>query len=73
MDKDERAAEVLAFIRQFFRDRGYAPSFREISKGCYMSTANVVRYLDVLEAHGRISRELGHPRSIRLLQDEPKK
>ncbi len=59
---------VYAFIRNYIETEGYAPSQREIAKGCYLSVGNVVRYLDKLEARGLLYREPNRPRSIRLLK-----
>lgn len=52
---------VYVFLKQFIEVHGYAPNLREIAKGCYISTSTVARYLDCLEAQGRISREIGAP------------
>jgi len=62
--------EVYQYIRRYIAENGFAPTIREISEGCYMSATNVIRYLDKLEAWGRISREPRTPRSIRLLEQE---
>jgi len=61
---------VYRFIEAFLEERRFPPSYEDIGKGCYMSRATVMRYLDVLEAHGYIGRELGIPRSIHLT-DKP--
>ncbi|MAS34875.1 MAG: hypothetical protein CL610_12765 [Anaerolineaceae bacterium] len=70
MSMDQVTSQVYEFIRAYFREHGFSPSFRDISRGCHMSTSNVVRYLDRLEARGLISRELNKPRSIALLDEE---
>lgn len=64
-------AAVYAFIVNYIRQHGYSPSLREISRGCFMSQANVMRYLDRLEAQGRITRQPGRARSITLLDRNP--
>lgn len=72
-DRETRMADndirdsVHDFIRAFIAEHGFSPTLREISAACYMSTTTVVRYLDLLCAAGRISRELQKPRSIALL------
>ena len=72
MRKDAVTNLVYEYIQAYFHEHGFAPSMRDISEGCYMSPSNVVRYLDKLEAQGRISREVGKPRSIALLDvDDP--
>lgn len=61
---------VYDYIRTFIQDNGYPPSLREISAGCFIGRSTAVRYLDKLEAQGRISRDEGRARSIRLLYPE---
>ncbi len=70
MHTEETSEDVYQFIRQYVAAHGYAPTIREISEGCFMSATNVIRYLDKLEAWGRISREPRKPRSISLLDRE---
>ncbi len=67
---DELAQEVYDFICQYIEDHGYAPSIRDISKGCNMSRTNVIRYLDKLEAQSRIKRAFGVSRGISVLDDK---
>lgn len=67
---DEQTIQaVYGYIRVYLHQWGYAPSIREIARECYMSTANVYRYLDWLEARGYITRQSGVARSIRLVED----
>ncbi|HEX2906286.1 MAG TPA: winged helix-turn-helix transcriptional regulator [Phototrophicaceae bacterium] len=61
---------VYLFIRDYIRQRGFAPSIRNIADGCYMSPGNVHRYLDRLEWKGYITRQPGVARSIRLVADD---
>lgn len=58
---------VYKFISDFIGQNGFSPSIREIAKGCYISTTYVLRCLDLLESQGRLTREPGKARSIRLL------
>lgn len=67
---DLLAQEVYAFIAQYIAEHGYAPSIRDISKGCNISRSNVIRYLDRLEAYGHIKRDPGVSRGISLIDDE---
>ncbi len=54
---NERAREILQFIRAFTRERGYPPTIREIGKAFGISSTNGVRYhLNILEREGRLSR-----------------
>ena len=70
MHSEETSEEVFQFIRRYIVEKGFAPTIRDISDGCYMSATNVIRYLDKLEAKGRISREPNKPRSIHILPHE---
>jgi len=58
---------IFKFIRDFIDDRGYAPTVRDILKGCSLgSTAVVQHHLNVLEKEGRIRRDPEVVRSIQL-------
>ena len=58
---------IFTYIRKFFRDRGYAPTVRDILKGCSISSTAVVQHhLNVLEREGRIHRDPEVFRSIQL-------
>lgn len=58
---------VYDFIKQYVDSHGFSPSIADIARGCHMSRSNAMRYLDRLEAFGRITREPGVARSITLL------
>ncbi len=58
---------IYAFIRKFLKNRGYAPTVRDILKGCSISSTAVVQHhLNVLDREGRIHRDPEVFRSIRL-------
>ncbi len=58
---------IYAYIRKFFKNRGYAPTVRDILKGCSISSTAVVQHhLNVLDREGRIHRDPEVFRSIRL-------
>ena len=58
---------IFDFLHNFFAERGYAPTVRDILKGCDISSTAVVQHhLDVLEREGRIHRDPEVFRSIRL-------
>jgi len=58
---------ILNFIRQFLDKRGYAPTVRDIAKGCDISTPSVVQHhLNKLEDEGHIRRDPTVFRSIQL-------
>src|SRR5437762_13704499 len=63
---NERAQEILSFIRDFGRERNYPPTIREIGAAFGISSTNGVRYyLNLLaregyvKRSGRISRGIG--------------
>ena len=59
---------IWKFIRSFFEDRGYAPTVRDILKGCDISSTAVVQHhLNILEREGHIHRDPEVFRSIQLL------
>lgn len=59
--------DVFDFLCHYNRQFGYSPTMRELSEGCFMSRPNMYRYLDKLEAQGRISRDSGIARGITLI------
>jgi len=65
-DIKENMEVVYTFIRSFIQEHNYSPSMQEIADSCYMARASVVRYVDKLEAKGRLKRDLGVARSIAL-------
>ena len=59
---------ILSFISSFLWERGYAPTVRDIARGCTISTSSVVQHhLNVLEKQGHIQRDPQVFRSIRLV------
>jgi repressor LexA len=59
---------ILDFIRDFIEERGYAPTVRDILKGCSISSTAVVQHhLNILEREGHIHRDPEIFRSIQLL------
>ena len=59
--------DVYRFLCEYFRQFGYSPTMREVSEACYMSRPNMYRYLDQLQAQGRIARESRVARGITLI------
>ncbi len=58
---------ILNFIRKFLDERGYAPTVRDIARGCKISTPSVVQHhLNKLETQGHIHRDPTVFRSIQL-------
>jgi SOS-response transcriptional repressor LexA len=66
----ETAEKIYRFISVYITEYGYPPSLRELSKGCYISVASVIRYLDRLEAQGRLRRNSNVSRGITLLDEK---
>jgi SOS-response transcriptional repressor LexA len=60
----EQVEQVYQFICQYSRQFGYSPSLKEIGDACFMAKPSVYRYLDCLQAQGRISRDSRRARSI---------
>jgi repressor LexA len=60
---------ILNFIRNFLDKQGYAPTVRDIARGCNISTPSVVQYhLNTLERQGYIRRDPEVFRSIQLVE-----
>lgn len=64
----EKRQRILKFIRDFVDDRGYAPTVRDILRGCSISSTAVVQHhLNILEREHYIHRDPEVFRSIQLL------
>ncbi|MFP3899120.1 MAG: transcriptional repressor LexA [Dehalococcoidia bacterium] len=62
---------ILRFIHGFIDEKGYAPTVRDIVKGCNLSSTAVVQHhLNILEREGRIRRDPRVVRSIQLAEGE---
>jgi len=71
MNLTRRQREILDFIRDFMRRRGYSPSLEEIAEHFDLSSvATVHKHLTALEERGAIERGHNQSRSIRLLERE---
>lgn len=72
MTVSRKRQRILSFIGDFLDERGYAPTVRDIVRGCDISTSSVVQYhLDILEREGHIQRDPQVFRSIRLSRAGP--
>lgn len=69
MEHNEIVEQVYEFIKAYIREHTYPPTLKEIGKGCYMSRTNATRYVDILQAKGRIARNPKLSRGITLLDD----
>jgi repressor LexA len=64
-DKQQR---IIEFIQEFWADRGYPPTVRDIVSGCGISSTSVVDYnLNILQREGHIRRHSGISRGIELI------
>ncbi|MFO7712074.1 MAG: transcriptional repressor LexA [Dehalococcoidia bacterium] len=71
MKKSELRERILEYIRRFFDQRGYAPTVRDILKGCDISSTSLVQYhLNILEREGQIRRDPEVFRSIQLVEKD---
>jgi len=68
----DKREQVLNFITRFIERKGYAPSVREIAKGCNINSPSMVQYhLNILEHDGYIDRDPSIPRSVRVVKEKP--
>jgi repressor LexA len=66
---NDRAREILEFVRGFVRKRGMPPTIREIGQHFGIASTNGVRYyLDVLEESGYIRRSRKISRGLELAE-----
>jgi repressor LexA len=71
MRKPEVRERILGYIRRFFDEKGYAPTVRDIMRGCNISSTSLVQYhLNVLEKEGQIHRDPEVFRSIQLMEKD---
>lgn len=64
----EKDYELYIFLINYFKQNGYAPSYREISEGIgNKSISEVRRKLCKLQEIGKIEIKEGQPRAIRLV------
>jgi len=67
----ETRENILKFIQSSIDGRGYAPTVRDIMKGCNLnSTAVVQHHLNILEREGHIHRDPQVVRSIQLMEKD---
>lgn len=67
----ERQSQILGFIKQQVREKGYPPSVREIGDAVGLRSSSTVHgHLRRLESKGYIRRDPTKPRAIEVLDDE---
>jgi repressor LexA len=63
----QRQRQILQYVEEFIRERGYPPSIRQIQTTLGLSSTSVVDYnLKALQRHGLLQRERRSSRSITL-------
>ncbi|WP_069997630.1 transcriptional repressor LexA [Cellulosilyticum sp. I15G10I2] len=63
--------QILNYIKQVLRDKGYPPSVREICTAVELSSTSTVHsHLNTLEKKGFIRRDPTKPRTIEILDEE---
>ena len=71
MKKPEIRERILEYIRRSFDEKGYAPTVRDILRGCNISSTSLVQYhLNILEKEGQIRRDPEVFRSIQLVEKD---
>ncbi len=67
----ERQRDILSFIREFQRQRGVAPTHREICDHFgFSSYGTVYKHLSLLEKKGLIRRDWNQKRGVEVVEDE---
>jgi repressor LexA len=70
----ERQRNIITYIRDFSRDKGYPPTIREIGQHAGISSTSVVNYnLNKLEKDGYLTRDLKVSRGVRLVDGQSSK
>lgn len=68
----ERQRDILEYIQQFQRDRGIAPTHREIcERFAYSSYGTVYKHLKLLQQKGFLRKDWNQKRGIELLRPVP--
>lgn len=63
---------VYHIIQAYQAEHGYPPTLREIGALAHLAPSGVARYLDKLEAQGRLLRQPGQARGISLQGEKSK-
>lgn len=71
MPLTKRQKEILAFLNEYLKERGYSPSLDEIAKHFGIASLNAIyKHLRVLEERGFIRRLSNRARSITIVEQE---
>lgn len=60
--------QTLDVIREYLKNKGYAPTFREIGKAVGVGVGAIRNHLNALEARKLITRNANESRSIQLVE-----
>ncbi len=72
LELTERQQEILLYIKEQVREKGYPPSVREIGDAVGLRSSSTVHgHLKRLESKGYIRRDPTKPRAIEILDDDP--
>ncbi len=64
----KKQASFFNFLKEYFQERGYPPTVREIMDAMGLSSTNIVKkYLDILERKGYIKKRFNSPRAIEIV------
>ena len=64
-----RRGDIVEFVGDYWISEGYAPTLRDIMRGCgYGSPSSVAYHVDLLVSEGKLARTPGIPRSIRVVE-----
>ena len=66
MNLTPRQLEIVSFIRDYFADKGYAPTMQEIANHLGVSRPTVFEHIEALEAKGALQRQALRSRGIEL-------
>lgn len=65
----DRQREVLEFIKQFIADKGYPPTYREISDGLGgINPAAMYQKIVALQKKGYLRNKPGEPRTLEVIE-----
>ena len=64
----ELLKKIITYVDNYQANNGgLSPTVREIADGCYISNGQAMRCLDFLQAQGKLTRQAGKARSVRLV------
>jgi len=66
MNLTPRQLEIVNFIREYFADKGYAPTMQEMADHLGVSRPTVFEHIEALEAKGALQRQALRSRGIEL-------